>query len=312
MRGGAYGVIITYQGYDITRMVNVRTCIVRDTAGERSDGLELEFENPAGWYSWNPEEDDEIVVSHGGYDSGIMYVNYIEPQDGKFRIYASSLPVKARKKEYRSYYRKTLEDIVRSCAVLSGLNYQLVGVDGKVVVPYIERDYEGCSAFLSRLLMLEGAALKCINGKYVAIGIEYAQALNPQQTLRLVADQRGASYRRTGNTYRSLTVKSPYAVATARDLNAPDTHDDIVTTELPVLETVQATRWARGKLLHHNRMAEQLAITTKFNAGHTAMIRINIDGNTDATGDWIAESVEHDLKNETTSTILRRCVYGIQ
>lgn len=300
---------IYYQGYDITNMVTTRKCIVRDTAGERCDSLELEFENASGWYQWGPQEDDQIVVTHGGYDSGVMFLNTILPEDGKYRMLASSLPCTARKKEYRSYAEKTIEEIVRECAVLSGMGYQLYGVDGDIVIPYIIRDNEGCGAFLSNLMALESAALKVVNGKYVAIAYDYDQSA--QQTIRLMGDQRGARYERSNKRIRALTVKSPYASATATDTAVDETHDSIV-KNMPVLTSMQAGRWARGKLLAINRKDERLTINTEFNCGHTAMIRMDVTGDTDATGEWLIDSVEHDLKNETTRTTLRRCIDTIE
>ena len=54
---------VYYQGTDITDMVRVNSCIVRDTAGGRCDSLEIEFGNAAGWYSWGPEEDNKIICT---------------------------------------------------------------------------------------------------------------------------------------------------------------------------------------------------------------------------------------------------------
>ena len=57
---------IYYQGKDITRYVQVRKCIARDTCGERCDSIEIEFENAAGWYRWQPEEDDKSLWRRTG------------------------------------------------------------------------------------------------------------------------------------------------------------------------------------------------------------------------------------------------------
>ena len=301
---------IYYMGERITDMVRINKCIARDTAGDRCDGLELEFENAAGWYNWGPQEDDQIVVTHNGYDTGVMYVNTILPEDGKYRILASSLPCSARKKGYASFRGKTIEEIMRECAMVSGMEFAIYGVDKDTFIPYIERDNEGCGAFLCRLLTLEGAALKCINGKYTAIGIEYAQDRDPAQTLNLLASQRGASYGRTGETYRGLTIKTPYACASAVDSAVSDTHV-FPTINEPALTDLQAGRWAKGKLLYINRQSEKVTMRTTFNQGHSAMLRIDIEGNTDANGQWLIETVEHDFVNFTTKTTLRRCIYTI-
>lgn len=303
---------IYYQGTDITDLVQLRKCIVRDTAGGRCDSLEMEFENAAGWYSWGPEEDDRVSVVQDGYDSGTMYVNRIIPANGRFRIIASALPCRARTKGFRSYYMKTVEEIMHSCAMLSGMEHRIYGIDGSAVIPYIEREDEGCAAFLDRLLTLEGAVLKCVNGKMTAIGIEYAQDLSPVQTMELPADQQGTAYQRAGTTYKTLTVKTPFAAGTATDTSVAGTHMHLTDCTLPALNDIQAARWARGKLLSLNRQCESVKIQGDFSPSMSAMVRLDIDSTTDAAGQWIFESVEHDLHNLRTSAVLRRCIWTIQ
>lgn len=303
---------IYYQGTDITDMVQINACVVHDTSAGRCDSLELEFGNAAGWYSWGPEEDDKIIVAHNGYDSGVMYVNRIMPEDGKYKIIAASLPCKARAKGNMSFYNQTIEEIIRACAMASGMEYQILGIDGGTIIPYIERDGEGCGAFLHRLLTLESAVLKCINGRYVAIGMEYAQGLVAGQTVELSAKQEGTRYRRDGTTYKGVTVKTPYASAYAQDISVANSHAMLTINDLPAMNDIQAGRWARGKLLSLNRQCEKVVMQNTFNAGLTAMERIDISGDTDANGQWIVEEVEHDMINLTTTATLRRCIWSIQ
>lgn len=303
---------IYYQGTEITDMVQTRRCIVRDGSGERCDSLELEFENAAGWYSWGPQEDDQIIVAHNGYDSGIMYVNTILPQDGKYRIMATALPCKARKRGNQSFIGQTVEEIMRACAFASGMDFQIFGIGGSTVIPYIERENAGCAAFLYRFLILEGAVLKCVNGKYAAIGIDYAQEREAEQTIEVLSQQEGTQYKRAGLTYKSVTVKTPYAEATAEDIAVAENHTRMTVNCLPAMNEVQAGRWARGKLLHLNRQSEVVTVQSEFNPGFSAMARIDITGDTDATGQWLVEETEHDFINLTTSAKLHRCIFTIQ
>lgn len=303
---------IYYQGKDITDMVQVKSCTVHDTCGSRCDSLDIVFNNAAGWYSWGPEEDDQIIVSHEGYDSGIMYLNMVMPEEGKYRILATSLPCKARSRGNKSYINQTIGDIMRSCAALSGMESQIFGLDEKLIIPYIERDNESSAAFLNRLLTLEGAALKCVNGKYTAIGIEYAQDMEVASTVLLTAKQAGTQYKRNGMAYKGLSVKTPYAEAMAEDTAVADTHTVMTNCAIPALNNIQAGRWARGKLLDLNRKCESLEIKSDFNPAYTAMIRIDIEGDTDATGEWLIDHVSHDLINLQTTAKMKRCIRTIR
>ena len=302
---------IYYQGTDITDMVQTRACIIRDGAGERCDSLKLEFENAAGWYRWGPQEDDQIIVTHSGYHSGVMYVNSIVPADGRYSIWATALPCRARTSENRSYINETIDGIMRICAMTSGMEFQLFGIDKQTFVPYAEQDNEWNAAFLDRLLTLEGAALKCVNGKYTAIGIQYAQDLPTARTLEIYSQQEGVKYTRSGTALKAVTVLSPYACASAEDTAVSGRHSRL-TISAPVISDVQAGRWARGKLLNHNRKCEMVAMQNEFDPAFTAMMRIDIQGDTDASGEWLIEEVTHDLVDLTSMVKMRRCIRTIQ
>ena len=303
---------IFYEGADITKNVQVRNCHVHDTCGDRCDSLDITFENAAGWYRWQPAEDERILVELNGYMSGIMYVNTILPESGKFRIIATSLPCLARRKECRSYSDKSILEIMNICGASTHMNSELYGIEGTTKIPYIQQENESCAAFLHKLLTLEGAMLKCVNGKYTAIGIAYAQERNAGMTFSVIADQRDVFYSRSGTTLRTFTIKTPYAEATAEDTAVSTDHVNFVTGCIPARTNVQAGRWARGKLLCMNRKCERLEMVTGFNPGATAMIRVDVLGNTDATGDWLIDEAMHDLINEKTTMIMHRCIRSIQ
>lgn len=302
---------IYYQGYDITGMVTVNTCKVRDTCGDRCDGLEVEFTNAAGWYRWGPKEDDQIVVSHNGYDTGIQYVHTVLPEGDNFRIYAASLPGTARKKEYRSFTSRTLEEIVSMCAAQSQMGYQFFGIEKETVIPYIQQDNESAAAFLNKLLSNEGAVLKVVNGKFTAIDILYAQGRAAKQCIEIQDNQEGVSYKKSSSDYKRLKIKTPYAVAEAEDTETGGSREWNLNF-LPARNDVQAGRWARGRLLCENRKRETLDIQADFNAGMSALVRVDVTGDTDASGEWLVEDVRHDFVNGKTAVKLHRCVWSVQ
>lgn len=305
---------IIYENTDITDMVETKKCCVHDTCGKRCDSLEIIFENAAGWYRWGPKEDDTIKVISGAYDSGTMYVNAIIPQDGRFRIIATSLPLKSRQKRFQNFSNKTIDEIMRNCAAQCGMSSAIFGIDRTSIIPYIERDkdgqQEGCASFLNRLLTLEGAKLKCINGKFTAIGLLFAQSQDPVKGLQLTAKQEGTTYSKLRNRVKSFTVISPYAKAKAVDTSMSRGRED--TMSLPAKTDVQAGRWARGLLLDYNRESDGISISTAFDQSFTALARVDISGGTDQDGEWIIDDVQHDLIELTSNAILRRCISTIQ
>lgn len=303
---------IMYEGTNITNKVDVRSCVSTDTCGERCDSLDIEFQYSPGWYKWDPKEDDRIQITHNGYDTGIMYVNTILPEDNRYRIIATSLPCKSRSNEWKSFYKKSISEIMGICASSAGMGQALFGVNGGTVIEYIERRNETSAKFLSRLMEMEGAVLKCVNGKLTGIGILYAQGLPAQQTIHFNSEQLNTLYTVNGSALKSVTIATPKGTGVATDSAVSGTHSKLKLTDcLPVADSGQAKRWAKGKLLNFNRLCESVAIESKFNAGYTAMARIDLEGNTKASGQWLIGEVEHDFINLSSNATLYRCISSI-
>ena len=303
---------IIYEGANITKKVDVQSCVSTDTCGDRCDVLDIEFQCSPGWYRWDPKEDDKILVSHGGYDTGIMYVNTILPEDNKFRIIATSLPCKARSNEWKSFYKKSISEIMSVCASAAGMGQALFGVNGGTVLQYIERRNESSAKFLSRLLEMEGAVLKCVNGKFTGIDIAYAQGLPALQTIKFDAEQLNSQYAKLGNALKSITIKTPKGSGVATDSAVSSSHSHLKLSDgLPIADSGQAKRWAKGKLMNYNRLCESVSIESKFNAGYTAMARIDLKGNTKASGSWLIGEVEHDFINFSSNATLYRCITSV-
>lgn len=295
-----------YEGKDITGSVNIRRCVHRDVSHGRADSLEIEMDHAAAWYRWGAKTDDKIRIMHNGYDTGDLYLNAVYPERDTFRILATSLPSAARRKAWGSFENKSLENIVRHLAAECGLEARLYGVNAALIYPFLLRRNEGCAAFLDRLGKWEGTVVKAFNGAFRAISVEYAQALEPSRNLRITTDQKGVTYTKRENIkYSGVTVSTPYAQATVFDAAAGGNNHPVM-THLPAHDMAQAMRFARGLLLMHNREAERLSISSTFDAGMTSMIRVDVDGNTDANGQWLVDEVEHDLYNgQSTAKLLR-------
>ncbi len=298
---------LIYQGTDITDSVDIVSAVHRDVSDGRCDCLELTLDHATAWYGWEPQTDDTIQLTENGYSTGTLYLNTIVPEGDSFRILATAGKSSTRRKAWASYADKTLEDIFKQCAAESGMESRLYGVEGKLAYPYLIRKNEGCAAFLLRLAHREGAVLKTVSGRYTAIGVLAAQELAAGATIALTAKQQGVTYTRRENTkYASLTVKTPYASATAYDEGAAQ-GESVILNDLPAMDNAAAGRWARGLLLMHNRRAEMLSIESEFNAGFTAMARIDIESGTDMRGEWLVDKVEHDFINRKSRAWFYRC-----
>ena len=300
-----------YEGKDITRDVVITKCVHRDVSRGKCDMLELELDHAATWYKWDPQRDETIEISCGGYSTGKLYLNTIKPEQRHFRILATALPSGSRQKKYDSFEQKTLMEIGARCAAECGLGFQTYGISGGLEYPYLLRAMEGSAEFLSRLAAMEGAALKIVNGACKLIGIQWAQALPRCALLHITTKQQNCVHCYTEHgKFGGIRVVSPFAQASAADATA---RGYIQTrADLPVRDSAQAGRWARGLLISHNREADMLTLTdAAYNPALTAMAHVTVDGDTDAKGEWLIDEVEHDFFNGRDTLRLLRFVTGI-
>lgn len=302
---------LVYEGVDITGEVHVRKCVYHEAGGGRLDSLDIELENAERWYRWKPQRDDHINASLDGLDTGKMYLQSIIPENGKFRLFATSAPSTAALKRWASYENATFRQIMDSCSAELGMHTEIYGLDENAVYPYLLRKNETGTAFITRLLEWEGATLKCVNGRLTAISVEYAQKLRTSRSISLNTDQQGVMYCLQDKIrWAGVAIKTPHATASAVD-TAVNGMQHRIFTDTPARDAVTAGRWARGILLTNNRKAETIQIAMTFDEALCALVRVDIQADENLGGKWIAEEVEHDLKNEKTSLTLRRCIETI-
>jgi len=297
---------LVYEGTDITGFVNITRCMHRDVSHGRADCMELEMDHAETWYRWKPQLDDRLRMIHRGYDTGELYLNAIVPRGNKYAILATSLPASARRTTWQTYTNETLDSLMRRCAAECGMESGLYGVDGKLYYSFLMRRNEGCAAFLNRVGEWEGAAVKAVNGAFRAIAVGYAQKRPASEKLRITTSQDGVTYTRRENLlYSGLTVLTPHARASAFDETAGKHHHPVI-TGLPARDAAQAGRWARALLMMNNRKAEELTVKSALDARLSAMVRVDVSGNTDASGEWLVEEAVHDFVNKTTEVRMLR------
>ena len=298
---------LIYQGTDVTDDVDIIECVHNDVCGGESDCLNIRVDHADKWFRWGPQKNDTLQVKRSGYDSGTLYLNTIIPEDGTYRILATSAKSVPFPVRWQSFKKKTLSAIMTMCAGECGMGAKQYGISGGMLYQYLLRDNTSVPIFLETLANREGAVLKTLSGDYVAIGIDYAQGLSPMHEMELDDKQMDSKYiDRRDLRWKSLQIVTPYGNGTSVDSAANGPSRTI--SDIPVDDAAQAKRWARGILLLHNWQAESLEIEMDFNPGYTAMARINVASRTDANGSWIIRKVKQDLLNGRTKAVMHRCL----
>ena len=295
-----------YQGKNISSAVDITECIHREHSGNKCDCLEVTLDHAEDWYRWQPETDDTVSVSLDGYTSGKLFLNTIFPYNGKYRIFATGLTKAGRTAGNESYTDITLKDLIERCAGRCGMEGKLYGMDGTLHYEYLERTNESTASFINRILTLESACFKTVNGRFAGIDILTQQNRTPVQRITVTAGQDGITHiKREDRKYSTLTIKTPYATATAYDDGAHSANA-ITRTDIPAANAATALRWARGLLLHNNRQTETVELETEFNAKLNSMDPVELVSDSEMNGLWMVDEVEHDLiRKRTTATLFR-------
>lgn len=302
---------IYFENTNISEYVDVKKCICRDTSKKKYDSVEIEFEGAETWYQWKAQKNDCIRITDGIFDSGKMYLQSIIPENGKFRILASAVKLKAKEKGWDSFRNLNIKGICDRISAKISTEIKLFGINGDIIIPYIERENESYPAFLARLFMLEGAVLKARDNCLIGIGIEYAQKIAAKQIIRLDAGRDGyAHFKDNEQKLSGVVIQTPYAGAKAED-RAENSGEEKRFTQFPAMDNYQAKRWAKGILLDRNREAEEIILKTELKREYTAMARLDIDGTDEISGAWIIHEAEHDLKEGKTEVKLYRVIETI-
>lgn len=303
---------LIWNGVDITGRVDITGCIHRDYSHGRCDCLELTMDRAAEWYAWKPEPDDEIIYTDGYYSTGRLYLNSVAPEGDQFRVFATATRQAAAQRAWEVFAGETFGSIIRKCAAECGMDGKIFGMNEALPYPFVVRQNTGCAAFLDHIGQWEGAAIKALDGAFRAVGIEYAQALEPVMEIDIISRTPGTRYaRRQRRRLSALKVVSPYAEATARDRTAERAGMETV-AYLPAMDGGMARRWAHGLLLMRNREAETLELTQGINLAMTALIRVDVTGSTPMAGKWIIDHVEHDFINRQSKASLCRVIDTIE
>lgn len=293
-----------YKEKDITDAVGIASCETVNASG-RLCTLTAVLERAENWYSWGPQAGDTIRATAGNLDTGLLYVDSLLPDEGRFRIFAVSARQAVRQKAWKSYEGQTFGRIANLCAAECGLEPALYGMASGQILPYCVRRDETPVQFLQRLAAREGAFVKCSDGRMNVISADYAAGLKAGQTLRLEAGQNGFTHIKSEtDKAHSLTVAGPSGRGTAHDLTARAGLDLLVTDAPDSDET--ARRWAKGLLYMHNRQAEKLILTTALNGAFVALSRVDVTGIDVLAGEWLVEETTNDLIRETTLVTLMR------
>lgn len=300
-----------YEDTDMTPYCTMRSAVARDAGGDTLDSLEIVVDGADTWERWKPQPDERIELKEGTVGTGKLYITQVYPERGSMRLTAVGVKAAGRTRRYQSWENATIQQLMDLAAGECGMKSELYGVDGSIRYPWVERQNESMLNMLCRILGREGAKLKVNGGKIRAIGVDWAESRVAALTIPVYYDTEGIYHRtRCGGKAGSLTVKGT-GEATAYDSDSAQ-GIDIRYTGLPAHDNVCAGRWARNLLKDYNRQAEALEMDIGLNLAFTGMERIDVQGDTEASGKWMVDTAIHDFFNRRSSVRMVRVIDTIR
>lgn len=300
---------IFYQGTEITNSAKPSACVMRDSAGGEADALSIVLSDVSGlWPRWGPERGDKMRYVNGDFDSGDLYVDNLSATSGGFRVDAVSVPPEARRQNTRIWRRVRLSEIVGDIASRCGLSAKIYGITD-YTYRAISQASESDIAFLSRICLREGYAVKVSGESLIVYGERQMEAQPPALTVERADVQPGYLFFRGSRQLSSVTVSCYDTISgkiyaqTARDSSAPG--GAVRVTELCENDG-EAERFARGYLRAANKGARQARLTLAKQIPVAAGSTIALSGfSAGENGNWFLSGVDQDAISNRTTVSLR-------
>ncbi len=296
---------------DISGRYPVKALRTDDTDGCEQDACILEATGDlAARELLGIRTDDFLEASEEGYTTGRLYIDAITEMDGVTTVYSRGMSAKGIEKGWSSFENVTLMELMHLAASELKMGYQQFGITDQKYERLIRKG-ETWIEFLRRLLRLEGAVLKCTDGKLTAVSIPWAQAQNPVRTYEITSETNGCLYTENFRAYRECILSGIDLQGKATDTAVPGDRQ-WKPGDIQPQNAKQGKRWAQGELLAVNRMCSTLRLDLTFTPGIAAMSRVDITGMSITKGQWIVGRIEQDLIQKTSRMYLRPCITTIQ
>lgn len=291
---------------DITSSIAVHGCIYETHAEGCADTLEITFaDTKKEWEGWQPSaKGDTVRITDGSLDSGKMFIDRIDPQDGKYTLRAASVPKSMFAVKSRSFEQMTLPRLAAKLASEHKLECKTYSVP-EVPIAYLSQQGLSDVAFLQRQCDRAGCSFLVYNGALCVYAQRELEGREPSKTLTLgsgetcdvVSDAQGAysSCELSNGTYTGHATDA--AVSTGK------TFRESVTATWASAADANSAAAARLRLLNKTteRAELEMGVQRKLAAG--SVVRLVCSG-------WLGSAflyrVRHNLLTKRSKIWARK------
>ncbi|TCZ73059.1 hypothetical protein E0485_21820 [Paenibacillus albiflavus] len=306
---------IIYNGVDITPSIHPISAKTTDNSGERPDSLSLTFSDTEGlWSKWKPAKNDKLQIKENGFDTGVMFVDQISQNAGKFGIMALSIPQPCKSARTQAWEHVRFLEIVTQIAARYGFIVQTYNVTNHLY-ERVDQVEESDFSFLSFRCMLEGYALKINNQSLVIYGEpeEEKKPVDPNLSVIHLRDINGEFkfVDKSTDIFEKCVVRSKtrsgYLEGEFKDTNiSGPTHK----RNLYASNQAEANRWAKGILRSFNKRMVTGVLPINLNTNYAAGIPVSVVDVGLFDGKHFIDRLTHDFINNRTEIMLRKPLEG--
>lgn len=169
---------------DVTKSIALNAGVYEMHAEGQANALTLTFADTKDqWQHWKPSgEKDTVKVIDGSLNTGKMFIDKIEPIDGKYRLIAYSVPKKMWTKRSETYTKISLQQLATRIAKRHGIEAKTYDVP-EVPCAYAQQRSESDLAFLQRQCERAGCAFLIFDGDLCVYSQAKIEGREPSKTL---------------------------------------------------------------------------------------------------------------------------------
>lgn len=297
---------IVHNGEDITDKLKFSSCYLYDRYGGMLDSLTIEFPEDKTDFIFG--QYDEISVITDSYNTGIMYIDDVFFNKGRYII--SAIPYKQSNKQKTSGVWKNIQfsKMAKDISLNNGLELKMYGVKD-VTYKSLTRINEYDLEFLNRISKREGCSIKIYNNEliifnekhiendYKALDIS-VEDVDPDYSFKIATNGAG------GVTVQYFDIETDEFISyTAEDKNIEG--GMMVITE-HLKDVGEAQRFANGYLRNFNKNEITGTISVNLNSNISACTLLNLQNFSEFSGQYVVYEVTHDILNEKTIIKIRK------
>jgi hypothetical protein len=306
---------ILYNNVNITNDVTPLELSLVDNAGGKPDSVESVFLDTQGlWSKWNPHKNDTLQIKHKGYDTGLMYIDELSQNAGKFNIKALSIPQHSKTSRSQGWENVRLLEIVNQIASRYGFAVKTYNIINHLY-PRADQIDQADFDFLAYRCMLEGYALK-IHNKTIVIYDEYTEEQKTVDQVNSIIYEnqilRGYTFKNISTEiYQKCIVKSNGINGYIQgEYSAKDIFGPTLNCFIYCNNQAEANRFSKGMLRYENKKMISGSFNTQLNTNWAAGSNVEVKQVGMFDGKYFINKIIHDLINSESILRLRKPLEG--